>query len=83
MNLLWASPLYLFFIINVLSKKQEQYFVLFLLASNLFIIIGWKFLPQEFHIAILPLILLNLIRFADKFTKSIGKPVFNLIKIKF
>jgi len=83
MNLLWASPLYLFFIFNVLSKKQEQYFVLFLLASNLFIIIGWKFLPQEFHIAILPLILLNLIRFADKFTKSIGKPVFNLIKIKF
>jgi hypothetical protein len=83
MNLLWASPLYLLFIFNVLSKKQEQYFVLFLLASNLFIIIGWKFLPQEFHIAILPLILLNLIRFADKFTKSIGKPVFNLIKIKF
>ena len=82
MNLLWASPLYLFVIFNVLSKKQEQYFVLFLLASNLFLIIGWKFLPQEFHIAILPLVFINIIRLTDKLSKSIGKPVFNFMKIK-
>lgn len=82
MNLLWASPLYLFIIFNVLSKKQEQYFVLFLLASNLFIIIGWKFLPQEFHIAILPLVFINIVRLTDKLSKSIGKPVLNFMKIK-
>jgi hypothetical protein len=82
MNLLWASPLYLFIIFNVLSKKQEQYFVLFLLASNLFLIIGWKFLPQEFHIAILPLVFINIIRLTDKLSKSIGKPFLNFMKIK-
>jgi len=82
MNLLWASPLYLFIIFNVWSKKQEQYFILFLLASNLFLIIGWKFLPQEFHIAILPLVFINIIRLTDKLSKSIGKPVLNFMKIK-
>jgi hypothetical protein len=82
MNLLWASPLYLFIIFNVLSKKQQQYFVLFLLASNLFLIIGWKFLPQEFHIAILPLVFINIIRLTDKLSKSIGKPFLNFMEIK-
>ncbi|NBU35273.1 MAG: DUF4105 domain-containing protein [Bacteroidetes bacterium] len=70
MNLLWASPLYIFFIFKIIPKKQERYLILFLMATNLLVIIGWKFLPQEFHIAILPLILLNILRLTDKLNKS-------------
>lgn len=70
MNLLWASPLYIFFIFKIIPKKQERNLILFLMATNLLVIIGWKFLPQEFHIAILPLILLNILRLTDKLNKS-------------
>jgi len=70
MNLLWASPLYIFFIFKIIPKKQERYLILFLMATNLLVIIGWKLLPQEFHIAILPLILLNILRLTDKLNKS-------------
>ncbi|MEY3322568.1 MAG: hypothetical protein RLZZ417_2151 [Bacteroidota bacterium] len=71
MNLLWASPLYFLFIINIISKKQELYLILFLLVTNLLIIIGWKFLPQEFHIAIVPLVFLNIVRLTDKLIKRL------------
>lgn len=83
MNLLWANPLYLLFILNITSRKQKLYLILILLVTNLFVITGWKFLPQEFHIAIVPLVLLNILRLTDKLIKSTGQDrIFKAFKQK-
>jgi hypothetical protein len=67
MNIGWANPLYLLLLMSILTEKQQKILAAILFICNVCILLGWKFLPQEFHIAILPLILLNLLRLTDNF----------------
>lgn len=76
MNLLWANPLYIIILLTKYSPKQNETLHLVLLLSNLLVLIGWNALPQEFHIAILPLIGINLLRLTDGWLRNPGKTGF-------
>ena len=66
MNLLWANPLYILVIFNLYLGKNGKYLLLFLLTLNLTVLTGWKILPQEFHIAMIPLIFTSILRISDQ-----------------
>lgn len=66
MNLLWANPLYILIILNLFLGKNGKYLLLFLLTLNLTVLTGWKILPQEFHIAMIPFILTSILRMSDQ-----------------
>jgi hypothetical protein len=66
MNLLWANPLYILVIFNLYLGKNGKYLLLFLLTLNLTVLTGWKILPQEFHIAMIPFILTSILRMSDQ-----------------
>ena len=66
MNLLWANPLYILVIFNLYSGKNGKYLLLFLLTLNLIVLTGWKILPQEFHIAMIPFIFTSVLRISDQ-----------------
>lgn len=64
LNILWANPLYLLFFIPVMRRKKRWmrwgYGIAFL--TSIIILLGWTILPQQFHIGVLPLVLLMLVR---------------------
>ena len=66
MNLLWANPLYILVIFNLYLGKNGKYLLFFLLILNLTVLTGWKILPQEFHIAMIPLIFTSILRISDQ-----------------
>ena len=66
MNLLWANPLYILVIFNLYLEKNGKYLLFLLLTLNLTVLTGWKILPQEFHIAMIPLILTSILRMSDQ-----------------
>lgn len=66
MNLLWANPLYILVILNLYLGKKGKYLLFLLLTLNLTVLTGWKILPQEFHIAMIPLILTSILRLTDQ-----------------
>jgi len=77
MNLLWANPLYILVIFNLCSGKNGKYLLLFLLALNLTVLTGWKILPQEFHIAMIPFIFTSILRISDQlYLAGRGKHLF-------
>ena len=72
MNMLWMNPLHLFLGIQLLRNKVSDLWKKYMgiaLTLNLLVLVGWKFLPQEFHFASIPIILtscLGLIYFLKK-----------------
>jgi hypothetical protein len=90
LNLLWASPLAVFFVI-LRIRRSFQWMNVFsglLMVSSLVLLFGFKALPQQFHHAVIPLALLIPLRALDnifiyqfKYTLSekirlmIGKPL--------
>ncbi|MDP4913153.1 MAG: DUF4105 domain-containing protein [Saprospiraceae bacterium] len=66
MNLLWANPLYILVILNLYLGKNGKYLLFLLITLNLTVLTGWKILPQEFHIAMIPLILTSILRLTDQ-----------------
>ncbi len=61
-NLLWANPLFIFIFISSLRKKisvKALTLCTMLLAG---VVLLWTFLPQQFHSATLPIILLFIIK---------------------
>jgi hypothetical protein len=66
MNLLWANPLYILVILNLNLGKNGKYMLFLLITLNLTVLTGWKILPQEFHIAMIPLILTSILRLTDQ-----------------
>jgi hypothetical protein len=66
MNLLWANPLYIIVILNLYLGKNGKYLLFLLITLNLTVLTGWKILPQEFHIAMIPLILTSILRLTDQ-----------------
>ena len=60
MNMLWMNPFHLFLGIQLLRNKLSNSWKKYIgvaLALNVLVLIGWKFLPQEFHFASIPIIL--------------------------
>ncbi|MDP4581445.1 MAG: hypothetical protein NWT07_12190, partial [Saprospiraceae bacterium] len=66
MNLIWANPLYRLVIFNLHLGKNGKYLLFLLITLNLTVLTGWKILPQEFHIAMIPLILTSILRLTDQ-----------------
>ncbi|MDP4698645.1 MAG: DUF4105 domain-containing protein [Saprospiraceae bacterium] len=66
MNLLWANPLYILVILNLYLGKNGKYLLFLLITLNLTVLTGWKILLQEFHIAMIPLILTSILRLTDQ-----------------
>jgi hypothetical protein len=65
-NVLWANPLYLFFILPLMSKKlHEKLNKAYLGMSVLLILVifGAMIIPQEFNSATSPIILLFTVKF--------------------
>jgi hypothetical protein len=62
-NLLWALPTHTiaaFFLWN--RGRFIQYYLLGTIIIQAFLLVGWVFLPQQFNLAFLPIILLVLLR---------------------
>lgn len=65
LNLLWAIPLHLpmvFFILKRGECKIVAFYFFFNCIILLALLFGWAFLPQHFHIALIPLLLILLMR---------------------
>jgi hypothetical protein len=64
-NLLWAQPLNILFVILLPIKKLQKVLSYYQVLNAISIIIaisGYLFLPQKFHIAFLPLMIILLVR---------------------
>ncbi len=64
MNILWANPLYLFLFnpvrkMNPISMKWTYGMTIF---CNLLILLTWGFFPQQFHLGIIPIVMMLLVR---------------------
>ena len=62
-NLLWALPTHTiaaFFLWK--ESKWMNYYLLATIISGCFLLVGWVFLPQELNLAVIPIILLILLR---------------------
>lgn len=64
LNILWANPLYLVFaaLIGRRSKKLVKWSALVFLAINVLVLCTWNILPQQFHVLIVPIIGILIIR---------------------
>jgi len=65
LNLLWAFPLHLIFIFPALIKKPANWIKKYFLGSSIIaalLIIGWFWVPQNYHPAFFPLILASAIK---------------------
>lgn len=67
-NVLWASPLYM--LVLPLLKQPNSIFRKILLwiifGGSALVFFGWYFLPQQFHVACVPIILLLFARLLDR-----------------
>ncbi len=64
MNMLWANPMYLIFFLGVGRQKIKSMKWAYILAliSGILILLTWGFFPQQFHVGIIPIVLMLLIR---------------------
>lgn len=65
LNLLWAFPSHLMVSFLIFSKKhlkfRASYFLFWSIFLTLFLI-GWNYIPQKFNLAIIPILLLMILR---------------------
>ncbi len=71
LNIIWANPVYFLlpFVLKYLSFPLKRIIYILILASSLFFLITYPFLPQGFNPAIIPLILILVIRMVDRITE--------------
>lgn len=65
LNMLWMFPLHVFLAINILRKNLTPFWKKYLKVTvvlNLILILTWKILPQDFHAASFPIILMISLR---------------------
>ncbi len=55
-NLLWANPLYLLLIYPILRGFDMRWIYLVLFVFCVLLLVFWRFLPQDLHPAVLPLV---------------------------
>lgn len=64
LNLLWCSPLFLYFAIRL--RKSWKPLLIFQMILLFVVLIGFSWLPQRFNAAVIPIALTLLIRLIDK-----------------
>ncbi len=65
LNILWAVPLYFPVVFGLLSKRYIPYavkLIRFCMWVNVLLLLGWFAIPQNFHYALVPLIISLIIR---------------------
>jgi hypothetical protein len=65
LNLFWAFPTHLMVPFLVYSKKHLKFSVYYFLFWSIFLtlfLIGWNYIPQQFNLIIIPIILLLILR---------------------
>ncbi len=74
LNLFWAIPLHfpLLLLIKYINKGFVRYYFLFTAILSGSILLGWNIYPQEFHPAIIPILLIIFVRAAIIYFK-LGK----------
>lgn len=74
LNLLWANPLYLLLVLPALRTKTTAQTRIWIFGATGLILLGvllfWKWLPQQLHTAVVPIILLLLVRCLDRIIGS-------------
>ena len=71
-NLLWLNPLHIIPGIMLLLNRQSgwlRHYMVGTAAVDILILLGWMIIPQQFHLAFIPLILIVLIRSIVLFMK--------------
>lgn len=71
-NLLWASPLYIPLLIFWNKVGIRNLLIKLIMVSTSLVLIGWWFIPQTFHVAIVPICLILLIKLYRKITGSMS-----------
>jgi hypothetical protein len=63
-NVLWANPLYLFLFLPVMFRWRWAMFAAYGMAilTGVGILLAWGILPQAFHTAVIPILLMMLVR---------------------
>lgn len=56
LNVLWANPLYLLLLFPIYKKMKIKWAFMIILIVSVALMAGWKFNPQEFHSAVLPIL---------------------------
>jgi len=60
-NLLWISPAYVLIpLIKDVNRRKQLFF--FLLGSNILAVVSWTLIPQNYHQAFLPIMLIMIIK---------------------
>ncbi len=70
LNMLWANPLFLAVAFVMKNKGLTKILLSILSALCLLVLLGWNWLPQQFHIAIIPIVVSILVRCADRWLKN-------------
>jgi hypothetical protein len=73
LNVLWANPLYLVYAFAIGNKKTLylKWSSAIVLALNLIVILGWGFIPQQFHIVFVPIIGSLIVRSGVQFMRNL------------
>jgi hypothetical protein len=67
LNMLWMNPFHILLAINILRNNLNDFwkkYLWFTLIVNVLLVLFWKILPQDFHAAAFPIILLMTMRVA-------------------
>ena len=67
-NLLWLNPLYLVLVYGILAKKGKWLRVAFAINATILwlTLLGWNVIPQQFHTAVIPILILLIARSMDR-----------------
>ncbi len=67
-NLLWLNPLYLVLVFGILAKKGKWLRVAFAINATILwlTLLGWNVIPQQFHTAVIPILILLIARSMDR-----------------
>jgi hypothetical protein len=64
-NILWAFPTDILLVFLIVKKPRGQwcrYLLVLKIGINFLILVGWKFLPQPLHAAVIPFMMINILR---------------------
>lgn len=70
LNMLWANPLFLAVAFLIKNKNLRNILIGITSAMCLLVLLGWNLLPQQFHVAIVPIVVSILVRCADRWWKG-------------
>ncbi|MBR9997502.1 MAG: DUF4105 domain-containing protein [Cyclobacteriaceae bacterium] len=73
LNLLWAFPLHLLAPVLIYHSKFLKFSIYYFLFWSIFLtlfLIGWNYMPQQLHLAIIPVLLLLIMRSYRRYQKN-------------